>query len=124
MSDYCLYPNQCQNGLGIDCSQCHQNRIADLEAQLAAAVAINDIDRGRIKKLKARLAAAEADAGRWMDVSVDGYPDKACKVLIARGNATVLGAWIGDSFWYSNEKVAALFWRHLPARPDPARGVE
>lgn len=85
------------------------SRIAYLEAELAY--------------LEARLAAAEADAGRWMDVSVDGYPDKACKVLIARGNATVLGAWIGDSFWYSNEKVAALFWRHLPKPPDPARGV-
>lgn len=85
----------------------------------------------RIAELEDQLAAAEADAGRWMDVSVDGYPDKACKVLIARGNTTVLGAWIGDSFWYSNEKVAALFWRHLPAPPDPvdaaidaARGVE
>ena len=73
-----------------------------------------------IADLEARLAAAEADAGRWMDVSVDGYPDKACEVLIARGKATVFGAWIGDSFWYSNEKVAALFWRHLPKPPDPA----
>lgn len=37
MSDYCLYPNQC--GIGMDCSECYQKHIADLEKRLAAAEA-------------------------------------------------------------------------------------
>tara|TARA_R110002072_G_scaffold119781_2_gene252674 strand:- start:1186 stop:1581 length:396 start_codon:yes stop_codon:yes gene_type:complete len=110
-------------GWGNTCEDAAKH-IQRLEAQLAAAEQQIDGLQNHARKVQAKLAAAEADAGRWMDVSVDGYPDKACEVLIARGNATVFGAWIGDSFWYSNEKVAALFWRHLPKPPDPARGVE
>ena len=63
--------------------------------------------------------AAEADAERWMDVSVDGYPAEPCVVLIARGGKTVMGAFIAGRFWYRNEHVAVLFWRHLPKPPDP-----
>ena len=35
MSEYCLYPNQC--GPGMDCSECYQKRIEELEAQLSEA---------------------------------------------------------------------------------------
>lgn len=72
-----------------------------------------------IADLQTRLAAAESDAERWMDVSVDGYPAEPCVVLIARGGKTVMGAFIAGRFWYRNEHVAVLFWRHLPKPPDP-----
>lgn len=78
-----------------------------------------DTKTAREIALEKRLAAAEADAERWMDVSVDGYPAEPCVVLIARDGKTVMGAFIAGRFWYRNEHVAVLFWRHLPKPPDP-----
>lgn len=33
MTNYCLHPDQC--GIGQDCSECHQNHVQQLKAEMA-----------------------------------------------------------------------------------------
>ncbi|WP_186425061.1 hypothetical protein [Cupriavidus metallidurans] len=75
---------------------------------------------------RAVIAAHSADARngeavaltdmRWRDVSVE-KPTHAQQVLFVRNGKVHFGAWINDIFWYSNEKVCALYWMPLPEAP-------
>ena len=76
---------------------------------------------------RAVIAAHSADARngegvalaqemRWRDVSVE-KPTQAQQVLFVRNGKVHFGAWINDIFWYSNEKVCALYWMPLPEAP-------
>lgn len=62
---------------------------------------------------------------RWRDVSVE-KPTEAQQVLFVRGGKVHFGAWINDIFWYSNQKVCALYWMPLPSAPgsSPAAPTE
>lgn len=57
------------------------------------------------------------DIQGWKDVSIHGYPKSGSDVLMVRSEKTIYGAFIGDSFWYNNEKIAVLYWRYLPDPP-------
>lgn len=83
--------------------------------------------RGLLSAAAVRLAAPSADARngeavalaqemRWRDVSVE-KPTQAQQVLFVRNGKVHFGAWINDIFWYSNEKVCALYWMPLPEAP-------
>lgn len=56
MKDYCLYPNQC--GSGMDCSECHQKRIAELEAFIEKQTKEWMEQRRKIEQLEASQQAA------------------------------------------------------------------
>ena len=75
-------------------------------------------EEGRALLEKLNLEATEVSTG-WRDVSIHGYPEKAMEVLLSRNNKTVSGAWIDDSFWYDNQRCAALYWMPLPSPPKP-----
>lgn len=83
---------------------------ASREAAIADALAAHSADARNGE------GVALAQEMRWRDVSVE-KPTQAQQVLFVRNGKVHFGAWINDIFWYSNEKVCALYWMPLPEAP-------
>jgi hypothetical protein len=49
----------------------------------------------------------------WIKCS-ERLPTEACEALLDLGGKVVNGAWIAESFWYSNAKVSPVAWMHHP----------
>lgn len=82
------------------------------------------------KRADAPPAPAAVPVDGWIDIS-ERKPEKPQEVLFVLDGRTVAGAWIGDIFWYSNKKRAALWWQPFPeprigaaTHPQPAAAKE
>jgi regulator of replication initiation timing len=61
--DYCLHPDLC--GIGQDCSECHQNHVEQLQAEVARLLEEN----AKLKDENAGLEAA-VDSLYWDNISL------------------------------------------------------
>lgn len=86
-------------------------KVRELEEQRDTAMTDRHDEMMDLRADRDRLA--RENEARWRDVAHE-VPEEAQEVLMVRDGKTIHGAWIGESFWHSNQKVVAAYWMPLP----------